>query len=49
MYATAFSWDDATRIAIESDPVVEKAIESLPKARALIESAKKLIVQRVAK
>ena len=49
MYASAFSVDEANRIAIESDPLVTKAIESLPKARALLETAKKLIAQRAAK
>lgn len=49
MYASAFSVDEANRIAIESDPVVARAIESLPKARALLETAKKMIAQRAAK
>jgi carboxyl-terminal processing protease len=49
MYSTAFSVDEAARIAIENDPVVSKAVDSLPKAKALLESAKKLIVQRVSK
>lgn len=49
MYASAFSVDEANRIAIEADPVVAKAIESMPKARALLESAKKLVAQRSGK
>lgn len=49
MYASALSIDAANRIAIESDPAVAKAVESLPKARALLETAKKLIAQRSAK
>ncbi|HSB13641.1 MAG TPA: S41 family peptidase [Bryobacteraceae bacterium] len=49
MYASALSIDAANRIAIESDPAVEKAVQSLPKARALLETAKKLIAQRSAK
>jgi hypothetical protein len=31
-----------------TDPEVEKAIEMMPKASALLESAKKIIAQRVA-
>ncbi len=46
MFITAFSQDEARRIAIETDPMVLKAIESLPKAKELLENAKKLIVQR---
>jgi len=49
MYATAFSVDEANRVAIESDPVVAKAIESLPKARALLETVKRVIAQRSTK
>jgi len=49
IYATAFSPDEAARIAVEVDPAVGKAIDSLPKAKALLESARKLIVQRVSK
>ena len=33
MYAYAFSVDDANRIAVETDPEVAKAIESMPKAQ----------------
>jgi carboxyl-terminal processing protease len=49
MYAYAFSIEDANRVAVETDPEVLKAIDSLPKARALLNSAKKLLAQRSAK
>jgi carboxyl-terminal processing protease len=49
VYAYAFSVDDANRIATETDPQVAKAVESLPKAKALLDSAKKLLAQRSAK
>ncbi len=49
MYVTAFSVDEGRRLAIETDPVVEKAIESLPKAKALLDTAKRLVVQRMAR
>jgi carboxyl-terminal processing protease len=49
VYAYAFSVDDANRIAIETDPEVARAIESLPKAKALLDNAKKLLAQRSAK
>jgi hypothetical protein len=33
-------------MTIETDPVVLKAIESMPKAQALLDNAKKVIAQR---
>jgi carboxyl-terminal processing protease len=47
MYITAFSQDEARRVAIEHDPVVGKAIDALPRAHALKENARKQIVQRM--
>jgi carboxyl-terminal processing protease len=49
MYITAFGMEESHRVEIETDPMVEKAIESLPRAKALLESAKRLVVQRMAK
>ncbi len=48
MYITAFSIDDSNRYAIEIDPEVEKAIDAMPKARALLENAKRIVAQRLA-
>ena len=45
-FITAFSLDDSLRFAVESDPMVLKAVEALPKAKGLLENAKKQIVQR---
>lgn len=47
MYITAFNVDESRRLHLENDPVVVKAIESLPKARGLQDSAKKIVVQRM--
>ena len=47
MYITAFSVEDARKLAVEFDPVVLKGVESLSKAKSLQETAKKMIVQRV--
>jgi carboxyl-terminal processing protease len=47
LYITAFSKEASDRVAIENDPTVIKAIEAMPKAKGLIESAKKMIVQRL--
>ena len=42
---TTDSLDASLRYAIETDPVVLKAIDSLPKAQALLDNAKKQMVQ----
>lgn len=47
MYITAFSYEESQRVAIEQDPMVVKAIDALPKAKALLDSAKKQMVQRM--
>jgi carboxyl-terminal processing protease len=49
LYASAFGADEARRVAVEADPMVEKAIESMPKAMALVQSAHRVIVQRLSK
>jgi carboxyl-terminal processing protease len=46
MYITAFSINDSRRVAIKTDPLVLQAIESLPKAQELLDSAKRIIAQR---
>jgi carboxyl-terminal processing protease len=49
MYITAFNIDESRRIAIETDPMVEKAIDAMPKAKALLDNARKVVAQRMAK
>jgi carboxyl-terminal processing protease len=46
LYITAFSVEESRQVAVETDPVVLKAVDSLPKAQALKETARKQIVQR---
>ncbi len=46
MYATAFSFEDSQKVAVETDPMVAKAIDAMPEAKALLDKSKKLIVQR---
>ncbi len=46
-YITGFSFEDSQKVAIEDDPMVLKAIDALPQARALLDKSKKLIVQRL--
>jgi carboxyl-terminal processing protease len=47
MYTTAFNLDESDAIFARTDPEVEKAVDMMPKALALLESAKKIIVQRM--
>jgi carboxyl-terminal processing protease len=47
MYITAFSVDESRKVAVAQDLEVQKAIESMPKAKALVDNARKLMVQRV--
>jgi len=48
MYTSAFNVDESDAMFARTDPEVEKAVEMMPKAAALAESAKKIIVQRMA-
>jgi carboxyl-terminal processing protease len=49
MYITAFSIDESRRLAVETDPMVQKAIDAMPKAKALLDSARRIVAQRMAK
>jgi carboxyl-terminal processing protease len=48
MYITAFNKDESDRVMAQTDPEVERAVEAMPKARALVETAKKIVAQRMA-
>jgi carboxyl-terminal processing protease len=45
-FITSFSRDESLKFAAESDPMVQRAMEALPKAKNLLETSKKQIVQR---
>ena len=49
MTFTANSSEDSRVFDVKTDPAVAKAEEALPKAQTLLNSAKKIIVQRMAK
>ena len=38
--------DEANKIAIESDPLVEKALEDMPQAKALLDNAKRYVASK---
>jgi carboxyl-terminal processing protease len=48
MYTTAFSVDESRRFDLETDPMIEKAVDAMPKAKALLDNVRKVLVQRVA-
>ena len=47
MYTTAFNVDESDAMFARTDPEVEQAVDMMPKASALLESAKKIVVQRM--
>jgi hypothetical protein len=47
MYTTAFNVEESDTMFARTDPEVLKAVEMMPKASALLESAKKIIAQRM--
>jgi len=47
MYITAFNIDESDRIFSQTDPEVELAVQAMPKARALLETAKKVLAKRL--
>ena len=47
LYTTAFSAEEADMAAVDDDPAVAKAIDSMPKAKDLLDNAKKMLVQRL--
>jgi carboxyl-terminal processing protease len=48
VFTTVFGLNDGYRVALEDDPQLEKAIESIPQARALYASARKIVAEREA-
>src|SRR3954471_9683528 len=48
MYIYAFNVDESDRIFAQTDPEVARAVEAMPKAQALLETARKVVVQRMA-
>jgi carboxyl-terminal processing protease len=48
MYSSAFGAEEARRLAVETDPAIDQAVAAMPKARALLETAKKVVAQRYA-
>ena len=49
MLLTASGSDVSDRYKVSNDPTVAKALEAMPKAQALLDGAKKIIVQKMAR
>ncbi len=49
MYITAFGYEASERVRIEQDPEVLKAADAVPKAKSLLDGAKKMLVQRASR
>src|SRR5581483_3952394 len=45
-FTTAFSKDDADRLAIDSDPELRKAVEALPQSKALLDKSKEIVARQ---
>ncbi len=46
IFITAFSKDDADRLALDNDPELRRAIASLPQSKALMDKAKEVLARR---
>jgi carboxyl-terminal processing protease len=47
MYVYAFNVDASDQVFARTDPEVQKAVDAMPKAMALVQTAKKVLVQRM--
>ncbi len=48
MYIYAFNVDESDRMFAQTDPEVAQAVDAMPQAETLLESAHKVVVQRLA-
>jgi len=46
VFTSAFGLNDGYKVALENDPQLEKAIESIPQAKALYYNARKIVAER---
>ena len=47
MYTYAFNVDESDRVFAQTDPEVQRAVESMPKALTLLQDARRVVVQRM--
>ncbi|MEZ5403258.1 MAG: S41 family peptidase [Bryobacteraceae bacterium] len=46
LFVSVFDIDESRKITVESDPMVQRAVESMPKAKELLDKARSMLVQR---
>ena len=46
VFMSTFGMQDGFKVLLEADPQVQKAVESIPQARALYQNARKIVAQR---
>ena len=46
VFTTVFGLNDGYQVALENDPQLEKAVASIPQARALYANARKIVAER---
>jgi carboxyl-terminal processing protease len=46
VFLSTFGEQEGTKVQLEADPQVQKAVEAIPQARALYENARKIVAQR---
>jgi carboxyl-terminal processing protease len=46
VFMSSFGQQEGSKVQLESDPQVQKAVEAIPQARALYENARKIVAQR---
>ena len=46
VFMSTFGMQDGFKVLLEADPQVQKAVDSVPQARALYQNARKIVAQR---
>ena len=46
IFMSAFGQQEGFKVLLEADPQVQKAVDSIPQARALYQNARKVVAQR---
>jgi hypothetical protein len=46
IYTTAFGVDEARKLTVRHDPMVAAGVDAMPKAKALIDKSKPVVVRR---
>jgi hypothetical protein len=47
VFMSVFGQQEGFKVGLEADPQVQKAVDSIPQARALYENARKIVAQRM--